>query len=254
MTRNARNGFTLVELLVVTAIIGLLISILLPSLSRARAQANLVKCLSNLKQIGAASMMYATQNRGWLPVISPSQTNGRRNVMVANHWGYWMRHTSWVEPWHNLGHLYAGKYTDPRVFYCPTQDDPQRTYEYYTPWNGADSTNHPNQMRTGYIFNPMIRDPFNPGTRSAPIGMIRKFERITDFKGRQLLAIDMLFDLPSIPHRVGSGVYWNLLMTDYSAVSIIDAEAVDEIRMPNFSGDDYITYHNTLGRMIRKAN
>jgi prepilin-type N-terminal cleavage/methylation domain-containing protein len=67
MKRSAR-GFTLVELLVVIGIIALLISILLPSLSRARQHAVSAQCLSNLKQIGTAAMMYANENKGILPL------------------------------------------------------------------------------------------------------------------------------------------------------------------------------------------
>lgn len=61
------KGFTLIELLVVVAIIALLISILLPSLSKAKEQAKQVKCGTQLKQIGLALAMCEDENRGQVP-------------------------------------------------------------------------------------------------------------------------------------------------------------------------------------------
>lgn len=61
-------GFTLIEFLVVVAIIALLMSILLPSLGRARENAKSVTCLSNLRQIGTLFGAYATEYNGNVPV------------------------------------------------------------------------------------------------------------------------------------------------------------------------------------------
>lgn len=62
-----KKGFTLIELLVVVAIIALLISILLPSLSRARELAKRAVCASNLRGIGQGEHIYSNDNAEWFP-------------------------------------------------------------------------------------------------------------------------------------------------------------------------------------------
>ncbi len=73
--RTKRNAFTLVELLVVIGIIALLISILLPSLNKARQQANLIKCQSNLHSMGQALTIYESTYKGAIPLAQVDKVN-----------------------------------------------------------------------------------------------------------------------------------------------------------------------------------
>src|SRR5688500_20033597 len=75
-TTTSRTGFTLVELLGVIGIISVLIGILLPSLSRARQQAQQVQCQSNLKQLYTAVELYSSAYPGWMLPAKTFISNG----------------------------------------------------------------------------------------------------------------------------------------------------------------------------------
>jgi prepilin-type N-terminal cleavage/methylation domain-containing protein len=78
-----QRAFTLVELLVVIGIIALLISILLPSLARARESANNIKCMSNLRSLYQATLLYTNTSKGWM---MPATAAGS-NTAEGNWWG-----------------------------------------------------------------------------------------------------------------------------------------------------------------------
>src|SRR5438552_10103617 len=85
--KRPRQGFTLVELLVVIGIIAVLIAMLLPALNRVRQQSASTQCQSNLRQCGQILFMYANENHGYLP---PCEVDSVAKIVNGGPGGTWV--------------------------------------------------------------------------------------------------------------------------------------------------------------------
>jgi prepilin-type N-terminal cleavage/methylation domain-containing protein/prepilin-type processing-associated H-X9-DG protein len=162
-----RRAFTLVELLVVVAMIAVLVAMLLPVMNKARAEARAIVCASNLRQIATGYILYAHANNGWFPVsLVDNDFYGTKVYFRGYYSDEWCRTDGWTTspasrnpPYNRCAPtMIAPKYITPEVFFCPDNLPDKLSRDLITWRNFAkfldDGSKTASQWNTLHGFNP----------------------------------------------------------------------------------------------------
>jgi prepilin-type N-terminal cleavage/methylation domain-containing protein len=181
-----QRGVTLIELLIVLAIMMLLVTILLPSFARAREATRRTVCVSQLKQIGTGLFSYAFENDNTAPPVMGRIGSIAPRTLLS-------RSGEYV----NLGLLMAQKsLADPRAFYCPSQTQ----FSY---------ASNPEYLPAATIAGSYAYAVHKPAGHGTPMGTVRHLALISDDFVARLGAVA---GIGRESHRVG----YNVLYTDGS--------------------------------------
>jgi prepilin-type N-terminal cleavage/methylation domain-containing protein len=215
-----RSGFTLIEVLVVVAIIALLVAILLPSLARARDQAQTTTCKSNLRQLFYGWTMYAQDNKGQYPGSS-------------HDFGYdWLGYDNQGSGFHGLppasGVIYKYMSNQDKAYTCPAHARPrwaEKDYFFYSYKNVAALTGAKSEWVGGSHF---VRKNFDTDDHfDSP-------EHPIEYQGSAPLLIEPLMAYPNNPGLTAdenswwvSGATANRHLQSSGRVAITNAVYVD---------------------------
>lgn len=145
--RHMCAAFSLIELLVVIGLIGVVCSLTMPALAKARRRASTVQCQSNLRQLGIILQTYSIDNKGWLYPVGPAGVDGQPSTFGTQY----PPHLRWPArvaafqvtmpsalPYDPEGYisgdynpsLYSAHAFTPRILQCPGDDEPFEAHTY----------------------------------------------------------------------------------------------------------------------------
>jgi type II secretory pathway pseudopilin PulG len=210
------HAFTLIELLVVIGTIALLAMTLLPALAGVQNKGGRMQCANNLRQIGVASMIYATEYKDMMPICKVGNANSgaQFNRLAAMHYTRYVAFgaaNSFVPTNSNdvdcLGFLYhAGLAGKGSIFYCPDWWGHPLGANFYSPLLTTDSVG---AVRSSYLFNPRIIDPTN-------YIIARRYQKTSDLEPHKLFVVDSFDDMSPLTPSHFRERGWNVLFTDGS--------------------------------------
>ncbi len=241
--RKPTSAFTLVELLVVVAIIALLIAMLLPSMGQARELARIAVCASNIKQQLTGALTYAHDAGDYLPPFQRPSGGKMVTGFAVTHWARWFRLDGWG--YVNLGLLHQQKaITTGELFYCPSSTSTAFIIDPYEPWptNYQPGAGAANGVRVAYSFNPRVADPLAAGDKQ------RKYKRTAQLQPTDVFNLDVLEGTGNIAHAEDPG--WNVAFGDTSVSYIISPEARRIMAAsPDFGGGNFVAFDTVLDQL-----
>ncbi|MBQ9359178.1 MAG: prepilin-type N-terminal cleavage/methylation domain-containing protein [Abditibacteriota bacterium] len=186
-----KKGFTLIELLVVIAIIAILASILFPVFNNALEKARGTQCLSNLKQIGTAYIMYESDWNQCLPTISQAAVaaygdNGDCTEGYDGHWraagGDATRFLEWAKVYSYRAQL--NPYTkNSAIFFCPSDGYEAESNDRWEEECNITSYHYKLQFAGAHFFGwgpNGARKPYKSGFFNRPAQIVVLYETVSN--------------------------------------------------------------------------